>query len=896
MTRSKRMMSELDEDIREHIGHETQESIERGMTPEEARRAAMRKFGNVRRVREETREVWSWVWIEELLRDVRLAVRVLRKAPGFSAVAVLTLALGIGTNTAMFSVLYGLVLRPLPYKDSSRLVMLWDSNRKTGQKHITVIRGSFPILRSQASSFEDMAALTPVTSSRDDLFAAKLWGTEERISAAAVTSQVFSVLKMGPILGRTFLSSEDVSTLSGDNLQSAHAAILSYAFWRQHYGASPDVVGKTITLNDLGFKDQYTIVGVMPKDFEFPYPLDAAKPDLWLNLTFTASRFEQGNILRVIGRLKPGVSLAQAQAEIDTIADGIRAKYPKYYKDESVSIVPLSTELIHNVRSMLWVLLAAFAFILLIGCANVGNLLLVRAVSREKEMAVRAALGASRLALIRQMLTEGMLLAFAGGGLGLLLAYGSLRAFVALLPQSIYIPRLDSVALDTRMLIVAAGLSVIAAGVFSVLPSLRLTRPNLNETLKSGSARKALPTRSVLRRPGSALLVAEVSLALVLVTGALLMLRSMQKLLAVNSQFQPERMLSMEVDIDNPYIMSLPDDESVIVRYGQLKRRLAGMPGVEEVALADELALIPHVRSSEEFEAESGGGAIAEGFEPAEAHIVSPEYFDMMDMKLMRGRWLADEDRNGTLPVVVINEAMAERYWPGRDPLGLKVKPKYRRTEKDTWYTIVGVIREPKRFATGDTPQPSVYLSCSQAAFSSRAVIVRTAANPKGIAAAMRSAALQLVPGHMFVGQVKSGDELISESSAMPRFTSELLTAFSGLALLLALVGIYGLISYYTSRRTHEIGIRMALGAQSGDVMRLVLREGMLVVGLGVGIGIVAAGAFARTLESLLYGVAATDVDSFAVSAAVLVIVALAACWIPARRAMKVDPMEALRY
>jgi predicted permease len=912
--------AEIVEDLAGQLDEAYREALECGLTEEQAEAAAMQHVADwtslanelihSRRGKESAMTILQhkvedrdaatrghFSLLTDLRQDIFYGLRMLRKSPGFTAIAILTLALGIGANTAMFSTIYGLVLRPLPYADASRLVMLWDSNRKTGQEHITVVQGSFPILESQAKSFEDMAAFGPTTS-RDDLFAAKLWGTEERVAAVGVSTQMFSVLRVAPLLGRTFTASERVRVVHGDQWQSVHVAILSYAFWRQHYGASPSVIGKTITLNDLGEKDQYVIVGVMPKGFDFPYPLDAGKPDLWLNLTFTASRFEFGHILRVVGRLKTGVSLAQAQAQIDTIADRIRAEYPKFYKDEYVSVVPLSTELTRNVRSMLWVLLAAFAFVLLIGCANVGNLLLVRAVSREKEMAIRATLGAGRLVLIRQMLVEAMLLALAGGALGLLLAYGSLRGFLALLPQSIYIPRLDSVALDTRMLIFAALFSVLAAGVFSVLPSLRLARPNLNETMKSGSARKSSPSRSLLRRPGSALLVAEVSLALVLLTGALLMLRSMQRLLAVNSQFQPARLLSMEIDIDNAYWMSLPssDDTTIPSRFEEFEERLAGTPGVEGVALANGVPLVAHQRGSNEFEADGGGGLIAEGFEPAEMYIVSPGYLDMMDMRVMRGRWLADDDRSGTLPVAVINEAMAEAYWPNRDPLGLKVTPRLRFTDKDVWYTIVGVIREPKRFATGDAPQPTVYLSDSQVPLSFASVIVRSAANPKGIAAAMHEAALQMVPGHMFVGQVQTGDELISESSAQPRFTAQLLTAFSTLALLLAVVGIYGLISYYTSQRTHEIGIRMALGAQRADLMRLVLREGMLIVGLGVAIGIVAAGAFARTLGSLVYEVPTMDFSSFAASAVVLTIVAVAACWIPARRAMKVDPMVALRY
>jgi predicted permease len=828
--------------------------------------------------------------MESILQDLRFALRIFRKSPGFAAVAVLTLALGIGASTAMFSVLYGLILRSLPYTDSSQLVMLWDSNRKTGQDHIPVEEGAFTILRNQAKGFDDMAAFSgggthPFT----------VWGTDDQAATAEVTPQFFSVLDVAPALGRTFIDSEGIAVANGDHYESARVAILSYAYWRQHYGGSSDALGKTINLNEFGEKRQYTIVGVMPNGFDFPYPLARNKPDLWTNAVIVQTALA-GNDLAVLGRLKKGTSLAQAQNEISTIADRMRAEYPKYYKDEDVRVVPLSSELTRNVRSILWVLLAAFVFILLIACANVGNLLLVRAVSREKEMAIRATLGASRLALIRQMLAEGMLLALAGGALGLLLAYGSLRVFVALLPRSIYIPRLDSVALDARVLAFAALLSVFAAGVFSVLPSLRLARPNLSETMKSGSASKSSLGRLILRRPGSVLLVVEVSLALVLLSGALLMLRSMQKLLAMNSLFRPEHLLSMTVGMDNPYIDAQSDDNGIRIPFEQFEQRIAAMPGVEAVALTDGFPPAPHGHTWQQFKAAGGGGRIAEDFQPADMLTVTPEYFDMMRTALVRGRWLTDADREGTLPAAVINEAMAKAYWPNRDPLGLKVEPMWRNTEKSVWYTIVGVVREPKRFATGDTPDPAVYVAYAQAPWPHGSVVVRTAGDPKGIGAAMRNAALQMVPGHMVVGPVKTGDELIAESSATPRFTSQLLTAFSSLALLLALVGIYGLISYYTSRRTHEIGIRMALGAQRGDVMQLVLREGMLLVGLGVGAGAVLAYAFAKSLAGLLYGVSMMDPVSFAAAIALLLLVAIAACWLPARRATKVDPMVALRY
>ena len=828
-----------------------------------------------------------------LLQDIRYALRLLRKSPAFTAVAVLTLALGIGANTAIFSALYGLIFRPLPYRNASRLVMLWDSNRSTRAEHIQVMEGSFAILQKEAKSFNGMAAFRGFAS-RDQMLALRLWGTEKRLCTGAVTSQFFRILDVAPILGRTFLPSDDVAIGSGDNWHYARAAILSYAFWEEHYGGSPGVIGKTITFSDFGDRMQYTIVGVMPKGFDFPYPLFPGKPDVWLSLSIR-DYFGWPNDLDVLGRLKSGVTLAQAQAEIDTIADRIRSQHPRFYTNEHVSVVPLSGELIHNARSLLWIFLAAFSFILLIGCANVGNLLLVRAVSREKEMAIRATLGAGRLALIRQMLTEALLLAAAGGALGILLAYGALRVLVLVLPASIYIPRLDSLALDARMLALAAAFSVIAAAIFSVLPSLRLTRPNLNETMRSGSARPAQSSRSVLRRPGGALLVFEVSLALVLLTGTFLMLRSMEKLLVVNGRFQPERLLSLDVSLSNHYALSLHDFSSLLPAYQQFQQRVAALPGVESVALADAFPTsnLPH---SEMFKADGGGGSVAEAFQPATMRDVTAAYFPMMDMTLIRGRWFDDADELKSLPVAVINEEMAKRYWPDRDPLGLKVAPFIRYTTEKVSYTIVGIVREPKQLGTGNTANPTVYLDYSQVPLPSFSVIVRTAGTPRGITTALRSTALRIVPGQMLLGNVQTGTQLVSEDTATQRFATQLLTVFSTLALLLAVVGIYGLISYHTSRRTHEIGIRMALGAQRRDVMRLVLSEGMTLAAVGVAVGLIVSYAFAKSLASLVYGISVTDFYSFTAAAALFFIVALAACYIPARRAMKVDPMVALRY
>lgn len=427
-----------------------------------------------------------------------------------------------------------------------------------------------------------------------------------------------------------------------------------------------------------------------------------------------------------------------------------------------------------------------------------------------------------------------------------------------------------------------------------MLPSLRLARPNLNEALKSGSLSREPRQHSALRRPGSALLILEVSLALVLLTGTLLMLRSMGKLLAVNGQFQPEHLLSMNVNISNAYFLQHNDDSSLLQLYEEFEQRVAALPGVQSVALADAFPIAP-ARGQQQFKADGGGGRIVEAFQPAAMRVVTPAYFAMMDMNLIRGRWLEDADVLKSLPVAVINDVMAQRYWRDSDPVGRKVEPFFRYTDEKIAYTIVGVLHEPKRFGSGDTPEPTVYLAYSQVPLGGFSAVVRTTGVPKGIGAALRSAALQIVPGQMFVGNVETGSELVSEASAMPRFTTQLLTTFSSLALLLAVVGVYGLISYYTSQRTHEIGVRMSLGAQRSDVMRLVLGEGMLLTGVGIVIGVVASYGFAKSLASLVYGISVTDFSSFASAALLLFVVAMAACLIPARRAMLADPMVALR-
>jgi putative ABC transport system permease protein len=842
-----------------------------------------------------TCDVWGWRWLEDIAHDVRYGLRVLRKNPGFAAVTILTLALVIGANSAIFSAIYTLVFRRLPYKDPNQLVTIWDSNHHTGVDHIPLMEGSYPILHERAKSFSGMAAFADGASSYNNMFQPRIWGTEERVVEVGCTSELFPLLGVSPFLGQSFDPRDDVNNDPNAYPPPRRSAILSYTFWQEHYGASPDAVGKTLSVNDLGLRFDYTVVGVMPASFDFPYPLRPAKPEIWFQLGIQNSPFHPGNLLQVVARLQPWANLRMAQAELDTIADGIRREHAKYYANEYVTAFPLQSELIRDARPILWALFAALSFVLLIGCANIGNLMLMCAVSREKEMAVRVSLGAGKLALLRQMLVETTLLSLSGGALGFLLAHWCLRVIVARIPVSIYIPRANSVALESGVLVCCVAASVVAAALFSLLPSLRLARPDLNRVINAATAAPDRPAISIFRRPGSLLLISEVSLAVVLLTGTVLLAKSLKRLIDVNLHFQPEHLLVMDWSFSNAFILAHESDSVYAAAFSQLEQAVEGMPGVKSVAFAEGFPF-GNGPDTQQFKADGGGGPIAQSYQPAESHVVSPGFFEMMGMTLERGRWIADSDGPKALPVAVINQPMAERYWPGVEPLGQRVQPYFRYSDKPISYVVVGIVHEPQRFGSGGAPRPAVYLASAQALLSFSSILVRTSADPQSLAGPLRNAALNLPPGQMFVSQVHTGDDLVSDSSARSRITVILLGSFAGLALMLGMIGIYGLISYYTAQRTREIGIRMALGATPLKVLRLVLRDGMSLVALGLGFGLIFGYGFARSLASLLYATSPNDFVSFAAAAIIFALVAFAACYVPARRATRVDPMVALRH
>jgi len=831
--------------------------------------------------------------IAELIwRDLRYAGRLITQRPTYALGIIFTLALVTGASTAIFSTLYELALHRLPYPDPGRLVAIWESNRETGADHTTVAEGAFPILANVGRSFEGVGACDggrDRPAATNELTADRLWSTDATVFIEGCSSRMFQLLGVQPILGRGFLPEEDLYRENSTGL-----AILSYGFWREHYGMNPDVLGTTFAVNSFGEKQEYRIIGVMPSDFEYPYPFSSVKPDFWVNFNGISSNFSSGTHLDVIARLKPGVSLNQARAELDEISSTIRKDQPKRFKDKYLHAGSLADELVRDARIVLVTLLIALGFVLLVGCANIGALLLAQAQRRRKELAVRAALGAGRAALLRLMLVETLTLAIAGGLLGLALAFAGLRLLSASLPASIYIPRFSGVPLDYRVLGAAMGLAILTALVFTVWPALRHSRPDVIEELKSGgsSGRRA----GQILRPGALLLACQVALAFALIAGATLLTRSLRRFLETNDNFEPEHFMTMDVEFSNAFVSRSEHFGGIAASlYAQLEERAKAMPGVKGVAFVDQFPLYSLQNYPNGFKETGGEGAISEGFQPAEMHVVSASYFALAHCDLVRGRWFSDEDQRNTNPVAVINTEMARRYWPSRDPIGARIEPFGRITDKQL-YSVVGVIEEPPRFGTGLKADPAVFLSVDQIRLNYRSVLIRTTGNPRALIVPLREAALAMAPADVTVGNVQTGNDMVSLSSARMRFTGLLLTCFSGLALLLALVGIYGLVSYATTRRTREIGIRMALGASPDRIKRMLLIETGFQAGAGILAGLGLAYLFSKSLQAMLYGISPVDPVSLLTAALAIASVALAACYVPTWRAARVDPLVALRH
>lgn len=857
---------ERSREIQTHLEIETDDNIARGMTAEEARSAAYRKFGNPSRIREEIYRMNTIGFVETLGQDLRYTLRTLRKSPGFAIVTVLTLALGIGANTAIFSAINAVLLRPLPYKVPARLVTIWaDHHLRGGPVDEWTNPADFFDWRAQSHTFEDMAALGGWAPTLIDT------GEPELLRGVKVSYSMFSVLGVTPELGRNF-------TAEDDRPDSAHVAVLSDDLWRRQFSADRKVLGKTINLDGVG----YTVIGVMPAGFAFPI---IPNREIWTTLQ-VPSRGRGNAVMRVIGRLREDTPLTQSQTEMSGIAGRLAQSYPDTNKNVGISLIPLQAQIGGATRKPLWVLLGAVGLVLLIACANVANLLLARAASRQKEISVRVGLGARRSRLVRQLLTESCLLALVGGAIGLLMAFWGTAFLARALPATI--SSVEPVKIDLAVLLFTLALSILTGLGFGLAPALQATRASVTETLKENA--RSTSGGAGGRRLRNVLVIADVMIALALSVSAGLLMKSFLRLTSVDLGFRQDHLLEATVLLPRK---SYSDRAKISNFYEQLMQRLAGLPGVAGVSAASDPPLNGVGGSDSDFFIEGKPLPQPDKRPVAWYSSVTPNFHQAMGIALLRGRSFNDHDTADSRPVVLINQTLARRYWGEENPVGKRISSGDPANPK--WKEIVGVVGNVKYF-TLDAEQPSMmYFPLEQAPNPGMTIALRTAGPPLEMAPSVRYAIWSL-DKNLAVPAFTTMDQLVESASDQPRLLSSLITSFAIMALLLVAVGLYGVMAYTVTERTHEMGIRMALGATRSSVLGMILRQGLKLSAFGIAAGLLISLAVTRVLGTFLFHVGSTDPTTFAGVALLLVAVAFAASYIPARRAMRVDPMVALRY
>ena len=808
-----------------------------------------------------------------LTQDIRYAVRMLLKNPGFTFVALIAVALGIGANSAMFSVINAVLLRPLPYHEPDRLVTIWEESPQRDLYEIPVSLADFNDWVAQNHVFEHISAYTFTNLNLSGA------GEPARLLTIRSSANLFSLVGAAPLLGRPFLPEDD---REGAN----RVVILSQALWQSRFGSDSGIVGQSLTLNN----QSYTVVGVMPADFQFPVGFGYLGKvlndpiDLYVPIAATSKETGRGSYAFFsMGRLKPGVTIEQARAEMTTIESQIEQQYPGSNTGIGISLIPTHEQTVKEIRPALLVLLGAVAFLLLIACTNIANILLARAASRQKEIAIRTALGASRLRVLRLLLTESVILSLVGGSLGLLLALWGTDALMALAPDNI--PRMNEVGVDTRVFGFTLAISLLTGIVFGLIPALHASKPDLNETLKEGS--RGSTGGGAGKRIRSGLVAVEVALSLVLLIGAGLMIKSFLRLQQTSLGFNPDNVLAVSVSLSRT---KYPEGHQQVAFFQAALERLQLLNGVQSAATTSGLPLTLSVSGSD-FRIEGRPEP-----EPGKEMIintrsVSPGYFRTLGISMIKGRDFSDTDKSDAPKAAIINNDLARIYFSGEDPIGKRITF----DEGESWLSIVGMIEDVKQLGLDSTAKPEVYFPYLQAPERSVSIVVRTTSSPLSMVAVMRSQ-IQEIDKDLPIAEVKTMRQLLSESISGRRFNMLLLTVFATLALVLAAVGIYGVMSYSVSQRTHEIGIRMALGARTSEVLRLVVGQGMVLTAAGLGAGVIASLFLTRLMESMLFGVTATDPITFLAVSVLLAGVALAACFVPARRAAKVDPMVALRY
>jgi predicted permease len=860
---------DLGEEIRAHLNMEEQENLELGMSPEEARYAALRRFGNVTLAQERSNEMWTWSSLETLRQDIQYGLRQIKRAPAFALVVVVTLALGIGANSAIFSVVNAVVLHALPYPQPDRLVFAGLVNPDNPAQRSPYGAADYLAAHDRQRSFASFAAVAE----GENVFTYTGGVEPLKVRGTPATAEFFSVLGVSPVLGRAFATGEDTPG-------RPHEVVLSHAFWEQHFGSDPQAIGRSMILDG----GSYTIVGVMPPDFHFGWHNN---DKLWPLLQIAPRNFRFPYWILPIGRLKPGISEAQAAADLSAVARDVQRQFPGG-NTSAASIAPLKSKVVGDSRTPLLMLWAAVGLVLLIAVVNVANLQVAGITARDRELSVRAALGASRGRIARQVLTESLLLAALGGVLGVLLAYAGVQALLALAPAEL--PRLKEIAVNGRVLVFAAGITVLAGLLSGLAPLLRGFGRSLDESLRGGAQNLGEQRRRRTLR--QALVVVEVSLSLVLLIGSGLLLRSFERLSNTSPGFNPRPLLSTDIALPEA---RYKDGKQIVAFYERLLDRVQNLPGVAAAGLT--MSLPPNLLNMRNpFWVPSQPVTPGANLPLAVETSISTGYFRTLNVPLLRGRFFEDSDRTRNDEILIINETMARRYFPGQDPMGQRIKTGDP-NPKNPWETIVGVVADVKYAGLDGAPEPTLYVpyfedywpDFSREMF----LVVRADGDPRSVAASVRGTIRGLdgdLPAEM---QTLNG--LLSDSVAQPRFRTLLLGVFAGLALLLAAVGIFGVMAYVVSRRTQEIGVRMALGATRTSVLGMVLGEGLQVVLIGVAIGLVEALGLSRLIKSLLFGVQAADPLTFAAVPLVMIAVALAACYVPARRATRVDPLVALR-
>jgi predicted permease len=856
----RQMDRELAEEMRQHLELKTEKNLVAGMPAEEARYAAQRQLGNLTRMEEESRRTWGFPFLESLLQDIRYSVRGLRKAPGFALVAIVTLALGIGATTAIFSVINTVLLRPLPYKDSDRLASIHTISAKFPEFQLGESIPDFEAIRSGTRSLRGLAIYLQKTANLTGP------GDPEQISVAAVSKDLLPLLGVSPLLGRGFLA-DDEQRKSGD------VVLLGHGLWRERFASDPNVVGKSVILE----QKSYTVIGVMPAGFEFPQKTTAA----WMPLILTPENSKPGNwFYGVLAKISPDNGLKVAQAELDGLAVRLAEQYPKDDKGITFKLTLLQEQVTGGAKAGLMLLLGAVGFLLLIACANVSNLILSRGLERQNEIAMRAALGDSRPRILRQLLVESLVLSCLGGAAGMLLAVYGVDAYRALAPADV--PRLSELHVDPAIAWFALALSSLAGILCGLAPALHTSRADLNVALKDRTAAGGRGRFSLL----GALVALEVAMAVVLLDGSALMAQSMVRLLSVDAGFRTDHILTAELNLPKS---RYKNDDSRRIFAQQLLDALHANDRLKDAALSDSSALNDNLQM---MMFDPGTLGASDKSTTLQMRSVAPGFFETLGISLISGRGFTATDTKSAPCVTIINESLLRRYFSGQNVLGKMLKFG---NEPDDQCQVIGVVADTRDVHLREAPRPQVYLPLLRNTEGSLHFFIRTSADPLALATELRKT-VWVIDKEQPVSQIQSMTEVIAQSVAEPRFRTWLLGAFATAGLTLTLVGIYGVVSYMAGQRTREIGIRVALGAQRSSVLQLVLGEGIRLAGIGAAVGVLGALVLTRLAKNQLYDIKPTDPMTLAGAAALMILVALVACYVPARRATRVDPLIALRH